>query len=160
MGSEITRASDADRERYERHLSYLFSEGYIKTRGEAEELRTQIMEARSLSMLTSALSGFPPPPVPEQPRDWGIPERWAPITIGVAILGIFTAVVPTTALAHHGDTWSNVLTATFFVLGMVMVVAAIIASICFSISWDNIGQFERERRRSLDRNRRIRARAR
>ena len=160
MGSEIQRVSDADRERYADHLSYLFSEGYVRTSAEVDQLRDQIMEARSVKMLSDALDGFPPPPVPEQPRDWGIPERWAPVTISVAILGTFTAAVPTTALAHHGDTVSNVLTAVFFVTGIVMIVAAIVVSVAVGIAWDEAGQYERERRRSLDRNRRIRDRAR
>lgn len=159
MGSEITRASDADRQRYEEHLSTLFADGFIRTRAEAEQLRTQIMEARSLSVLTSALSGYPQPPIPEQPRDWGIPERWVPITIGTGILGVFIAAVPTTALAHRGDTVSNVLTAVFFVIGLMTIIASIITACCAYASWDNAGQSARQRRRSVDRNRRIRARA-
>ena len=159
MGSEVQRASDADRERYVEHLSYLFSEGYIKTRAEAEDYRDRLLEARSLKTLSDTMAGFPQPPVPEQPRDWGIPERWAPVTIAVAILGVFVAAVPTAALAHHGDSLANTLTAVFIVTGIMAVVAAIIVSLCAYTSWDNAGQFERERRRSLDRNRRIRDRA-
>jgi DUF1707 SHOCT-like domain len=159
VGSEIQRASDADRERYVNHLSFLFSEGYIRTRAEADEFRDRLLEARSLSTLNNTLSGFPQPPVPEQPRDWGIPERWVPATVGLGFLGVLIAAVPTTALAHHGDTVSNALTATFFVTGMMIVIAAIIIACCAACSWDNAGQMARERRRSLDRNRRIRDRA-
>jgi len=159
VGSEVQRASDADRERFVSHLSYLFSEGYITTKAEVDQLREQLIEARSLKTLNDTLSGFPQPPVPERPRDWGIPERWAPVTIAIAILGVFIAAVPTTALAHHGDSVANTLTAVFLVTGMVTIIAAIITSICAGIAWDNAGQFDRERRRSLDRNRRIRDRA-
>ena len=159
MGSEVTRASDADRQRYVDHLSYLFAEGYIKTRAEAEEIRDRLLEARSLSILDNTLFGFPQPPIPERPRDWGIPERWVPATVGLAFLGVLIAAVPTTALAHHGDTVSNAFTATFFVTGIMIVIAAVIIACCAACSWENAGQMARDRRRSRDRNRRIRDRA-
>ena len=155
MGSEVTRASDADRERYAEHLSYLFAEGYIRTRSEADQLRGQLLEARSIKVLNDTMSGFPLPPMPPQRRDWGIPERWAPVTIAAGALGILTAAVPTTALAHRDDSLSNALVAAFFALGMIIVVVAAITALCAGISWDSIGQSERERRRSMDRNRRV-----
>lgn len=155
MESEVTRASDADRQRYVEHLSTLFADGYIKNRAEAEQLRTQLLEARSVSVLKSTMSGYPLPPMPRQRRDWGIPERWAPITIAAGVLGVFIAAVPTAALAHHGDSFANMLTAAFLAIGIVMVVVAIIAGICFACSWENIGASERARRREADRNRRL-----
>jgi len=152
--SEIQRACDADRERYAEHLSYLFAEGYIKTQAEAEQLRDQLMVARSVKVLNDTMSGFPLPPMPRQRRDWGIPERWGPVTIAVGALGILIAAVPTTALAHRGDSASNALSAAFFAIGLITVAVAIITALCAAVSWDNVGQAERERRRSADRNRR------
>jgi len=100
VGSEVTRASDADRERYIEHLSTLFADGLITTRAEMDQLRDQIMAARSLKILNDTMSGFPLPPIPQQRRDWGIPERWAPLTIGMGALGVLIAAVPTAALAQ------------------------------------------------------------
>jgi hypothetical protein len=155
MGSEVTRASDTDRQRYLDHLNYLFAEGYIQNRAEADQLRAQLMEARSLSILNSTLSGMPLPPMPQQRRDWGIPERWVPVTIGMFLAGAFIAAVPSTALAHSGDSFSNALTAAFLVIGIAICIAAIVTACCAGVSWDNIGQYERDQRRSKDRNRNV-----
>ena len=160
MGTEITRASDTDRNRYVEHLSFLFAEGFIKTRAEAEELRDQILGARSVKVLNDALSGFPLPPMPRQRRDWGVPERWVPLTIGMGVAGALIATVPTSALAHNGSDIANALTAVFLTVGILIVVAAIITACCAYTRWDNIGQFERDSRREKDRNRRSQARKR
>jgi hypothetical protein len=158
MGTEISRASDEDRQRYLDHIDNLYGDGYIQTPTEAETLRRQILEARSVSTLNSTLSGMPLPPMPRQRRDWGVPERFVPLVIGMGLVGALVAAVPTTALAHHGDSLSNSLSAAFFVTGALIFAASIITACCAFASWDNIGQFERDRRREADRNRKNQSR--
>ena len=130
MGYEVNRACDADRERFESHLSFLYGKGYV-TEAEAENLRQQIMSARSLSLLESTLSGYPlpEPPPPERRRDWTVPENFVPACIIAAVIGVVVAVLPATALAHRGDTASNVLTAASVVTGILMVIVAVIIAV-------------------------------
>lgn len=155
MGTEITRACDADRERFTEHLAYLYGKGFITTDAEAEELRRQIMSARSLAVLNSTLSGYPlPEPEPSKRRDWSVPENFVPACVVTAIAGLLTAVVPATALAHRGDTVSNVLTATAIVSGGILVLVAILVAVIASCRWQDIGAFEREKRRAADKRRR------
>lgn len=158
MGNEITRACDADRQRFADHLAFLYGQGYI-TEAEAEALRQQIMSARSLSILYSTLSGYPlpePEPLPAEKRrrDWLVPENFVPACVVTAIAGLLTAVVPATALAHRGDTVSNVLTATAIVSGIILVLVAILVAAIASCRWEDIGSFEREKRRAADKRRR------
>lgn len=157
MGTEITRAGDADRQRYVDHLNELVGDGYVSP-VEAEALRDQIMRARSLKVLNDTLSGMPLPPMPRQRRDWGIPERWVPVTIGIGLVGALVAAVPPTALAHHHDSLSNSLSVTFIVVGIMIIVAAIVAASCAAVSWENAGTHGREQRRSADRNRKNQSR--
>jgi hypothetical protein len=151
MGTGITRACNADRERFTDHLSVLYGKGYI-TDAEEDALREQIMSARSLSVLYSTLSGYPLPEEPVPPaarrRDWSVPENWVPACIATAITGFLTAVVPATALAHRGDTLSNVLTALSIVSGIILVLVAVVVSVIASCRWEDIGASEREKRRS------------
>jgi hypothetical protein len=152
MGTEITRASDADRERFAGHLSVLYGKGYI-TEAEAEEIRQQILRARSLSVLESALSGFPQPENQRPKTDWGMPERFLPACIAAGITGIMVAVVPVTALAHRGDSLSNVLSAVSIITGLAIVVVALIVAVCAGCSWDDAGASERYRRREEQKRR-------
>ena len=155
MGAEITRACDADRERFTEHLSFLYGKGYV-TEAEAEALRQQIMSARSLSLLESTLSGYPlpePPPSERQRRDWTVPENFVPACIVTAITGLMVAVVPATALAHRGDTLSNVMTATSIVTGIILVLVACLVAAIAGCHWEDIGQLEREKRRRANKRR-------
>jgi len=114
------------------------------------------MSARSLSLLNSVLSGYPlpEPPPPENPRrDWCVPVNFIPACIATGITGLMVAVLPATALAHRGDTLSNVLSAVAIITGIILIATAIVVWVAASWHWDDIGQFERERRRAANKRR-------
>lgn len=158
MSGEITRAGDADRQRYIDHLGTLYAEGFI-TEPEVESLRAKILESRSLRMLEMILDGFeqPPPPMPAHPgRDWGVPRNFVPACTAAAAAGLMVAVIPATALAHYGDTFSNVLTAFSIVLGALMIVAAIIFACAAASCWEDSDLPSRQRRMAQEKARRNR----
>lgn len=149
VGSEITRAGDADRERYISHLNGLYASGYIDDQ-ELEDMRTQILAARGLPGLDNLMAGFPLPAPPKRPRDWGIPRNFIPVCTGTGVLGLLTAVLPSQALLGQHGLAANLLTSFTVIVGVVAVIVSVITMAAASLMWDE-SESEKHARRRRDR---------
>jgi hypothetical protein len=116
MNTEITRANDADREKYAKHLSTLYAEGYV-TDEEAAQMRDKIFAARDLTTLHYIFAGMPLPE--KKMRISGLnqdhPERfWAAGGICFAVM----VIIPVAIAIVIGNPVGSGMTAALWGMGL------------------------------------------
>lgn len=138
MGTEITRAGDADRQQYYDRLDELYESGHIASEQELVVMREEVSRARSFRALDMVLDGMPPPTLPPEQRriDMGIPRNYIPPCVAGGFAGLLIAVLPAATLSGaHGLTVNFVTTATM-VTGIVIFVASIITMGVATYLWE------------------------
>lgn len=150
MDNEVTRTGNADRERYANHLPALHAEGYISME-ELDTMTGRVLRASTLRELDGIMAGFPKPPEPRRPRDWGIPSNFLPLTAVGSIVGITIAVVPTAALSGHNSSLAAVATGLALAWGIWIVIVAVVAAVVAAVTWDDLDCYDKKQRRVRDR---------
>ena len=161
MTCEVTRACDADRERYLSHLNgKLVGEGYV-TPDEADEMQDLIFAANKLTNLEAILTnrGLPVPPRPVLPqvqslrrRDYGIPENFLPAGIALIMTGLLVGILPAVGLSAVHNGLADMLVAFCQVCGFgtaMWTAVLMIVGVCF---WEE--EYDKAKRRARDRTRR------
>ena len=154
MGAEVSRAGEADRERYDAHLDELWVHGFVTKETELDSLRDRIMRSSTLLELDRVLDGFPKPePLPhaKRARDWGVPRNYLPPTIVAATFGLLLAVMPSaTFAAGHGEVW-NFATALTLVVGLIITAVSLGVMVTMTVKWED--EDDKKGRLFLDENR-------
>lgn len=152
MGTEVTRAGDADRQRYYDRLDQLFDSGHIASAQELTSMREEVLNARSIRSLNMVLDGMPPQPLPPQRRDMGIPRNYIPPCAAGGFLGLLIAVLPSATLTGMHGLLVNFVTTATLITGIVIFVASIATLITASICWEE-NENDKKGRRLRDSNR-------
>jgi len=150
MDSEITRACDADRDRYAQHLPLLHARGFI-TVEEWDAKLDAVYASTTRTDLDAVMAGLPRPrAAPGHRRDWGLPVRFVPACTLGGIAGLLVAALPGVALAHQHGAVAAVVAIAALIIGVVITISSLIllvtAGICWSDEQHKKARVERDRR--------------
>jgi hypothetical protein len=151
VGAELARAGDRDRELYLDHVeNVLYPEGFIIGELELDEVREQVMKARSMGDLDRILTGMPLPQVPKEPRDWGIPKNFIPLFTVPGVFGLSLATLVPAGLSNFHGTPSKLIAAVSIIIGVLLVIGCVIGGVAATCIWENHGSDEKRERRARD----------
>lgn len=149
MGQEITRASNADRDRYANHIPELFTQGLI-TEEQMFHMLDMVLKAQTLVQLDDLLAGFPQPEMQPRPRDYAVPRNFVPVCAAWSLVGLTLAVVPVAALWDIRGAPAATVAAACALWGVWITIVAVIAMFVKLDAWDDLGDREKEERRKKD----------
>ena len=147
VGGEITRACDADRERYLMHLPGLHARGYI-TQAQWDEMSDKVLAATDLAELDKLLYGLPKParaPRRWRDRDWGIPRNFVPAVVAAGFAGLLLTTVPATVLTGHGIPAKVTVLVSALAGSMILGVTLVLMTVA-ACCWAEKGAEEKKRR--------------
>lgn len=149
MGQEITRASNADRDRYANHIPELFTQGLI-TEEQMFHMLDMVLKAQTLVQLDDLLAGLPQPEMQPRPRDYAVPRNFLRVGLAATLFGLTLAVAVPTALSGHHGTVAATVAALCILWGVWTTVAAVVVMIVKGVAWGDMSEREKEERRRKD----------
>lgn len=149
MGTEITRASNADRDLVADHIPELFTQGYI-TEERMYHMLDLVLKAETLHQLDDILEGLPRPETPPRPRDYAIPRNFLPACAAWSLFGATLATAPAVALSGVHNALAATVSALCILWGIWIVIVSVVTACIKGVGWDDLTEREKEERRRKD----------